>query len=84
MTTIEAFQKLINSAHAHELLDLTHEQVRQYRFRAKSGKLISHKTMQEFLIKAGWKVVPEIWIEPPSHKKTYSAAKSGRPPKRGA
>lgn len=78
MTTQEAFQKLLNSAHAHELLDLTHDQVRQYRFKAKQNK-VPIKTMQKFLLQAGWKVVPEIWVEPLSQKKTYVQVKNGRP-----
>jgi hypothetical protein len=38
--------------------------------------------MEKFLLKAGWKVVPEVWVEPEGHKKTYTYVKQGRPPKR--
>jgi hypothetical protein len=63
MSTKEAFEILLSTKGIHHELGLSSEQLATIRFNYNKGK-ISLDRMEELLIKAGFRKVPEYWHKP--------------------
>jgi hypothetical protein len=63
MTTPEAFNQLIQEKGIHHQLEITASQLAALRYDYRNRKVSAEK-MEELLLKAGYRKVPEYWHKP--------------------